>query len=521
MIRILWVVTLACFLQCEAQAQAVAPPLSTAVIRLAAPDPAKIEALKESNRWSGKAGRGRRIGFQRQISVDLDIAPISAQSGNWQSVEGGQLLRIDVSSPGAVGLRVELRISDDFEGELRFSPSVVPESPYGSYRREDWLGQKTYWSPLTVGETATVELFVPSAITSPAWRVELLSVSHLVALPTQRFEGGNIFRDTGLCEVNIACATSPDVLQAARAVAVMSFIDEIDKSSYVCTGSLIRDKAGSEIPYFYSSHHCIYSQAIADTLNTFWNLQNSKCTSFDPYSARKVLTRGALYLDSEPDNDHALLLLKDALPATATQLDWDLADLESGAQMATIHHPGSDVKKISLGFVDTPPDGSVVMAEDNGGTITHSNVWKVMWTSGVTEPGSSGSALLTCDGSSCKMRGGLIGGSSECKVDNGPDYFSKLSLAYPRLKRWLVEAPSVLQQDCLLDWAAANYRDDFGVGNTPSQYLGGYYFRHYNNDSYLGISMSEGRVYYVGPKSGNTFLNLGDATGWVSTASCR
>jgi len=511
-------------MQAEASTPKEAPSIDSAqVVRLALPDPAEIAALRSGNVHEGRSHRGLRIGFQRQLTVDPDLAPITPQSPYSQTVPGGRTLRIEVTSPEAAGMRVELRISDNFAGEVRFypGPNAPPDSAIGPFQRNDWQGRKTYWGPVTAGETSTVELFLPRGTPSTPWRVELLSVSHLVVLPAERNQWGNIFPDTGTCEVNIACATSPDLVQAARAVAVMSFVD--GGYSYVCTGSLIRDKAGSAIPYFYSSHHCVYTQTIADTLNTFWHLQDSRCTGVtDPYSARSGLYRGAIYLDSEPDNDHSLLLLRDVPPASAALLDWDTADLRPGMKVTTIHHPGSDVKKISTGFVDTPPDGSVIMSEDNGATVTHSNTWKVMWTSGVTEPGSSGAVLLTCDGSSCKLRGGLIGGSSECYRDNGPDFFSKIGLAYPRLKRWLVDAPSLSAQDCLFDWAEANHPEDFGPQHVASQYLNGYYLRYYaNRNSYLGISMSESNVYYLGPKSNQGIFDLGGAATWISTASCR
>ena len=438
---------------CLGAAPAAAAPAGTPLqLRLTAPEAAVLQNLRRANSASARAGRGLRIGYQRQIDVDPGIAPITARSPYWQTVAGGRLLRVTVTSAQAAGLRLELRISADFAGELRFSsdPVAFPAARFGPYRRQDWQGQPTYWGPVTAGDSATLEVFVPAAqwatqgATQGAtdWRIELLSLSHLFVLPTDRNAYGNIYNDTGTCETNIACASGADIAQAASAVAVMSFID--GGYSYVCTGSLLADSANSGTAYFYTAHHCVNSQSIANTLNTYWQQQDSKCTGVtDPYTSRKVLTRGATYLDSEPDNDHSLLQLKESPPMGATFLAWDSADVQAGASILTIHQPNGDVKKISHGHVDTPASTSVTMSDDFGNPVIHSDAWSVVWTSGVTEGGSSGAALLSCDGSSCRLRGGLIGGSSVCRYDNGPDFYSKIGTAYPRLKRWLANAPSL------------------------------------------------------------------------------
>lgn len=339
---------------------------------------------------------------------------------------------------------------------------------------------------------------------------------------------GNIYPDTGSCEVNVACVSTPDLIQAAKAVAGMSFIDNGD--SYVCTGSLAKDAGGSGTPYFYTAHHCVYSQAIASTLNTFWNFQDSRCAGVtDPYRAQTVLTRGATYLDSESDNDHSLLQLKEQAPASATFLDWDTNDLVARASIVTIHQPNGDVKKVSYGQIASPATDNVSMSGDNGETIIHSNTWSVIWKTGVTEGGSSGAPLLTCDGKTCKMRGGLIGGSSVCRSDNGPDYFSKLSVALPRLKKWLATSstaaspsiPTNLQLDCLFNWAEANYASLFAPPRSSSVSSTSYYYRQYSGTgAYLGSSTTDQHLYYIGPASARQLVDLGTISKWGNTAKC-
>lgn len=406
--------------------------------RLPPASESELQALQNANKHSAvHRGRALKIGFPRHISADLDFAPISAQSPGWQLVTGGQALRVSVQSPGAAGLRLELRISASFQGELRFSGNAdAPGTLHGPYQPVDWQGQPTYWSPITAGDTVFLDIFLPEGLQSGPWGIDLARVSHLVVLPTERNQYGNLYPGTGRCEINVVCDASPDRILASKAVTLMSFVDDGD--SFVCSGALISDAPGSSVPYLYTTHHCIDSPVIASTINTYWNFQDSACSGVtDPYDAYTLLTRGASYLNSQADNDHSLLRLNEAAPAGAVALQWDLSDLLSSVPVFAIHHPNGDVKKISYGRTGNPPATSVDIFTDDGVLITHSDTWQVWWERGATERGSSGSPLLTCNGAACRLRGGLSGGSSTCYRDNGPDYYSKFGRAYPNLQHWL------------------------------------------------------------------------------------
>ncbi|MEN9628408.1 MAG: hypothetical protein RJA10_1635, partial [Pseudomonadota bacterium] len=82
--------------------------------------------------------------------------------------------------------------------------------------------------------------------------------------------------------------------------------------------------------------------------------------------------------------------------------------------------------------------------------------------------------------------------------------------------------------DCLFDWAERTYPDVLPApapGPTqasPTRMLAPYHYRHYpGRDAYVGVSVSDDRVYYLGPSSNHALLDLGPRLDWLTRAGCR
>ncbi len=76
--------------------------------------------------------------------------------------------------------------------------------------------------------------------------------------------------------------------------------------------------------------------------------------------------------------------------------------------------------------------------------------------------------------------------------------------------------------DCIFNWAEATYPSLFAPAGTQSTSLGSYYLRYYTGTiSYLGTSSIDQHLYYLGPWSSNTILDLGPALTWYATAGCQ
>jgi hypothetical protein len=107
---------------------------------------------------------------------------------------------------------------------------------------------------------------------------------------------------------------------------------------------------------------------------------------------------------------------------------WTSASIgATGTSIVGIHHPAGDAKMYSLGSVtglSTSIDGK-------------SPLYRVVWNTGVTEGGSSGSALFTVNSSGThQLRGGLYGGLSFCTAPTQPDYYSRFSDVYTSISTY-------------------------------------------------------------------------------------
>jgi hypothetical protein len=165
----------------------------------------------------------------------------------------------------------------------------------------------------------------------------------------------------------------------------------------------------------------------------------------------------------------------------------------------TIHHPGADVKKISLDY--NAPVVSTFESKQPGG------FWKVLqWEYGTTEGGSSGAPLFDQDH---RVVGHLTGGEAVCGQSVN-DYFARFDVAYDlspelgkSLKGWLDPAQSGLQILSGRDPYSPNFvlSDTLGNNLTGDTILTKYnlpeagYTTGFNSDSLLTYAE---RISYTG-----------------------
>jgi hypothetical protein len=290
-----------------------------------------------------------------------------------------------------------------------------------------------YWSPVLEGDTALIEIYVEGAAPDP--RIEATAVSHLFVDPADP-KAEALAKAAGACETNFICRASGDaqLAQAGRSVARMAFTSPGGGTAF-CTGTLLNPSDNSFTPYFLSAAHCISTQAAASTLTTWWQYETATCSGtasvLNPGNVQ--VPGGATLLYANTDSDFGFMRLNTPPPSSAVFAGWDAAVLTRGLAVTAIHHPDADVKKVSLGTLagfDTPGDPPGAFA-------------RVQWNStatGVVEPGSSGSALMTGSASSgYRVRGGLLGGPSSCTAATADlhDLYSRLDLAYPYVAQYL------------------------------------------------------------------------------------
>ena len=155
-----------------------------------------------------------RIGFGRT----LPAPSASAASARWHALpDGRHAAAWRISSPGALGLRLQLRVlrlPDD--ATLRFFPpgaepvqGVSGAAINASLRQDAEAGAsgeaaQRYWSPLIQGDTLTLEIELPAGVDPQAVQIALPRLSHVFRLP---------FAETGP-----AAARRPAATRTRRAI---------------------------------------------------------------------------------------------------------------------------------------------------------------------------------------------------------------------------------------------------------------------------------------------------------------
>lgn len=372
-----------------------------------------------------------RVGFPREIPAAVQALPLS--SLDWQLLsDGSKAARVAVVAADAAGLRVGYRVSGPAQGlAVRFA---------GSGRDEIYLaeaiGKELLWSPVLEGDTATIELHLKRGFDASQFTVNLETLSHLI------YAGADLGRkdirdigDSGSCNIDIACVTSPSqaLLDAAKATAKMVFTDTT--GTYLCTGTLLNSTAAA--PYFYGAAHCIDTQAAASTLNTYWFFDAISCnsTAIPPY---QLITGGATLLVTDPTMDVTLLQLNQSPPNGAVRAAWNASVIPTGATVVGIHHPSGDLKKFSQGTMRGYAKGPAAYGSTPRFQAGKDSFINIQWFNGTTEGGSSGSGVFTYNAAGYyELRGGLEGGAASCSNLSGIDRYSRMDLLFTRLAPYL------------------------------------------------------------------------------------
>ncbi|HEX5862945.1 MAG TPA: serine protease [Casimicrobiaceae bacterium] len=414
-----------------------APALMIALPAPTAAEKAQREAAAEKRAAASSAPgalpvkrRVLAVGFARAMP-DGD-RPLAMATMPWQALaDGGMAARINLSSPGAAAIRIGVTMSRADPGiALRFVGAADPQHVFGPFTAREVATSGLYWSPVLEGDSATLEIYLPRGVAPTDMQLTIPTISHLVLTGNalQKNEPVDDIGTSRFCEVDVACVGTTAALNQTRAVAKLLFTE--GGFTFLCTGTLLNDSIASNTPYLYTASHCIDSQEAAGSLVTYWFFDALACgdRSVPPY---KTVTGGAVLLGRSVDSDWALVRLKSAPPANAVFSAWRAEALPDFSTVTVLHHPKGDLKKIS--------SGSTL---DYFSFSDNTSFADVRYSSGSTEPGSSGAGLLTLgsNGNFYELRGGLFAGDAACSNTSGDDVYSRLDVAMPLLAQYLTPA---------------------------------------------------------------------------------
>lgn len=382
-----------------------------AAVKFPALDLIPIQA--EDGRQDGW-GKPLRIGVFREVPAEEGGAKVKSRQGEWVELPGGgQVWRWTVESPGAIGIRVHLADVSLPEGvEIAVFAAGDPVQMRGPYGKSSIGGRGEFWTGTVFAERVTVEVYCPPGVAVDGMALKADRIIHIYRDPVAEAKEGS-------CHNDVACHAA--WVSTGNGVAGIGTVGE---SGFLwCTGCLLNDQEPATfIDYFMTANHCVANQSEASDTEFYWFYQVSACNGTPPNLASVTTTDGgATYLAGRTfsqANDFAFLRLNTAAPGGATYAGWSVNTPSASETLAGIHHPDGSYKRISFGKLD----------------FSDVNYWDVQWSSGVTEPGSSGSPLFNA---SKQFIGQLYGGYSTCSDPDGIDSYGRFSVSYPLIQSWL------------------------------------------------------------------------------------
>lgn len=396
-----------------------------------------LDKLQQEDLIDEQNGEPPRFGYPEKVAITL------TDGGVWQTLsDGSRIWRVRIFSPDALSINL---LYDKFympEGGKLFVYATDKGSSIGAFTTRNNKESPTdgFATGLVFSNDITVEYYEPAAVKGKG----VLSISYVVSgyrLISEILQEDKALGSSGSCEINVNCPEGDNWQNEKRAVAMI-----LVGGTRICSGSLVNTTANDTSPYFLTANHCTmnYGDAVTSpdlsSFSFYWMYEAPSCTnsSTEPpiYS-----TSGATIVANYEPSDFSLLRLsedpKNLSNFTPYYLGWDSRNT-SGTGGVAIHHPSGDVKKITPYTIT--PASTDYLSDTPSSTQTH---WRVTWSKGATEGGSSGSPLIN---SSRYVIGQLHGGYSSCSSQTEPDWYGKVSYSWlnnnasdsrRRLKDWL------------------------------------------------------------------------------------
>lgn len=381
--------------------------------------PPSEDEIKEAINYNNSSSESLQfaVGFDTQIDI--------RESAHKDSLEDGILYRIAIVSRGATSIRI------------LFSTYNIPHgATVFVYNEYDILGAFTSYNnsksnklpvmPLK-GDSLVIEYFEPYFLPTNENGLVVGEVYHGI-LDEETY---NRYTD---CQININCPDGDEWQKEKRAVCKLIF------DRYLCSGTLLNNTKSDGKPYVLTANHCISTQDIADECIFVFNYESPTCSTASSVLYQSIA--GGILRATNQNSDFTLIELNRRIPSRYHPYfaGWSrlIQHPESGV---CIHHPRGNVKKIST--YNLIPVTSDCMSD----SYNPANFWIIKrWYHGVTEGGSSGSALFNAKHRVIgQLYGGCPGYNNNCdNIEREYSNYGKFDVSWnygntpsKRLKDWL------------------------------------------------------------------------------------
>lgn len=358
--------------------------------------------------------------------IEVDFCP--EKSGVWNELPEGRVWRLGIRSSQAYSLYLVFGRYKINAGVKLFVYNTLRTDFAGAFTN----ASNNQFNVLTVaplqGESLIIELNIPAGI-SDYGELKLTQVWHdyLNEFGDKSLKS-TVYEPSENCNIDISCQQGTNWQTEKNAVC------RLLANGSLCTGTLLNNTSGENIPYLITACHCVEDSATAASAIYFFGYERPLCNK--PGGEKSFTLSGStLVATTDRQLDFSLLKLNQFPPAAYEPYfaGWD-AGGDTPENVVCIHHPNGDVKKISV-------DYDQLITGDFGEGFSSNSHWLVTrWEYGSTEGGSSGAPLFD---NTHRLCGTLTGGDATCKNPIN-DFFAKFNLSWDyfpepsnQLKYWL------------------------------------------------------------------------------------
>jgi uncharacterized repeat protein (TIGR02543 family) len=430
------------------------------------------------------------------------VRPVELQSGakslRLQNPDGTEVAVLVIRSPGAVSLRMQFKDFDLPAGDEVYVRSTHSGAAVaGPYSGKGPWENGEFWSGSVDGDTLVIE---HHARGTDGAAFTVAGVSHIYS------GAADDPAPTALsCHVDASCSpTGP-----REAVGRIRYVS--GGTIYVCTGTLLNNTSNDRTPYFLTAQHCVGTQAEAQTVEAWWLYQTTSCNSNVVRPDWIKTSSGADLLASSVPADSTLLRMRDPAPAAVGFAGWTDAVQPVNATVFGLHHPDGAVPPSAISYL-RQSHGWISSSGDSCSASGLSNGYGVDWSSGVTEPGSSGSALFVTHGGQHYVVGVASCGPATPSCSNRWALYGRFSSFLPQIRQFLepagplpppvaTAAANVTSNSFMATWTSSSgaygYRIDLARDANFTDYLGSWRdFNVSNFTSYTFYGLSPATTYY-------------------------
>ena len=401
-----------------------------------------LKKLQDEDAINDRQIKPYRFGHQFEVDLGID------NSGSWEKLPNGdRIWRVSILSKGAITLNFIFDHYNLAEGATVHLYDDHKKFVLGAYTSKMNNENNSLGTWIADGEKITIELYEPENVKGKS-KLHIGQVVHGYRSVSNYQSYLKSLNQSGPCNLDINCDVGSDFNgikeKVKKGVALI-----LNNGSDWCTGTLINNTRNDKAPYLLTANHCRGGEANW-TFRFNWISTNTVCASTENSidngpSNYFQTTSGATVLAQNDKTDFELVEITGGLD-DAWDLEWVGWDRTGGTPDFTvgIHHPSGDIMKVCRD--NNAPEKTLINFEN-----PQTEMWRIIgggsslgWDLGVTERGSSGSALFDPNG---RIIGQLAGGFAACSGtdDNGTeDWYGRFDISWSfgnsdntRLSNWL------------------------------------------------------------------------------------